>query len=127
MVTSVDPANPNKPTMAKIEIDTGYCISCGICVEACPYNALHMGYAYERAKYRRLELVQANEGLLVSETRPLSAYLHADVEASLPEQTLLVEKFVKIRKNHGTDDRLLDTCSPDCAGSPQRNFAEKHL
>ena len=64
ITTSPDPKN-NKYDMIKIEVDTGYCISCGLCVESCPYSALHMGYSYERAKYRRGELVQANEMLLV--------------------------------------------------------------
>jgi NADH-quinone oxidoreductase subunit I len=97
MVTSVDPANPNKPVMATIEVDTGYCISCGICVESCPYNALHMGYAYERGKYRRAELVQTNAGLLASEERKESAFMHPDLEAGLPAQTLLVDKKTSLR------------------------------
>ena len=92
MVTKVDPANPNRPTMATIEVDTGYCIQCGICVESCPYSALYMGYAYERAQYRRGELVQANEDLLASPDRRFSAYMHPDFEGELPEQTLLVER-----------------------------------
>ena len=92
MVTAVDPANPNKTNMAKMEVDTGYCISCGICVEACPYNALHMGYAYERAKYRRNDLVQANQALLASPERRPSAFMHPDLEADLPQQTLLIDK-----------------------------------
>jgi NADH-quinone oxidoreductase subunit I len=91
MVTSVDPANPNKTNMAKIEVDTGYCISCGLCVEACPYSALFMGYAFERAKYRRGDLVQRNEGLLASPERRASAFMHPELEADLPEQTLLVD------------------------------------
>ena len=78
--------------MAKLEVDTGYCISCGLCVEACPYNALHMGYAYERAKYRRQELVQTNQALLASPERRASAFMHPDMEADLPKQTLLVDK-----------------------------------
>ena len=90
MVTAVDPANANKLTITTIEVDSGYCISCGLCVESCPYNALHMGYAYEKAKYRRQELVQSNEGLLATETRKASAYMHADMEKELPEQTLLI-------------------------------------
>ena len=98
MVTSVDPANPNKPVMATIEVDTGYCISCGICVESCPYNALHMGYAYEKAKYRRGQLVQANEGLLASQERRISAFMHPELEAEMPAQTLLVEKIREKRK-----------------------------
>jgi formate hydrogenlyase subunit 6/NADH:ubiquinone oxidoreductase subunit I len=97
MVTSVDQANPNKPVMAKIEVDTGYCISCGICVESCPYNALHMGYAYEGAKYRRAELVQANEGLMATEKKRASAFMHPDLEADLPVQSLLVDKKTNLR------------------------------
>ena len=45
-------------------MDTGYCIQCGLCVEACPYDALFMGFSYERAKYRRNELVQADDALV---------------------------------------------------------------
>jgi NADH-quinone oxidoreductase subunit I len=97
MLTSVDPANPNKPVMAKIEVDTGYCISCGLCVESCPYNALHMGYAYERAKYRRGQLVQADEGLLAGPERRASAFMHPDLEADLPAQSLLVDKKINMR------------------------------
>jgi formate hydrogenlyase subunit 6/NADH:ubiquinone oxidoreductase subunit I len=91
MVTGADPTG-TKPVMTKIEVDTGYCISCGICVEACPYSALHMGYAYERSKYRREELVQANEGLLASDTRPVSAFMRPDFAEKLPKQTLLVDR-----------------------------------
>ena len=97
MVTNGDPENPNKPAMTRIEIDTGYCISCWICVESCPYKALQMGYAYELAKYRRGELVQANEGLLASETKKSSAFMRPDLEAGLPEQTLLINKKFNLR------------------------------
>jgi len=82
--------------MTKIEVDTGYCIFCGICVEACPYSALHMGYSYERSTYRRFELVQSNEGLLASDTRPASAFMRPDNAARLPKQTLLVDKPMSI-------------------------------
>ncbi|GAJ13538.1 unnamed protein product, partial [marine sediment metagenome] len=46
----------NKYAVEKYQVDTGYCIMCGLCVEACPYEALYMSYAYECAKYRRGEL-----------------------------------------------------------------------
>jgi len=88
--TTVDPANPNKLSVTRFEVDTGYCISCGLCVESCPYNALFMGYAFERAKYRRNELVQRNEGLLASSERRPSAFMHPELEAELPSQTLLI-------------------------------------
>ncbi len=93
MGTSVDPDNPNKTVVIKMEVDTGYCISCGLCVEACPYNALFMGYAFERAKYRRGDLVQVNEGLMASEQHRASAFMHPELEEELPEQTLLIDKL----------------------------------
>ncbi len=82
----------NKYTVEKIEVDTGYCIMCGLCVEACPYEALYMGYAYERAKYRRSEVVQANEMLLASAERQPSGYMHPEIAATLPQQTLLIDR-----------------------------------
>jgi hypothetical protein len=51
-----------------------------------------MGYSFERAKYRRGDLVQTNEMLLVSSDRPASAFLHPELDDQLPEQTLLVER-----------------------------------
>lgn len=96
IVTSVN-AVENKYKVEKFEVDTGYCISCGLCVEACPYNALFMGYSCERAKYRRGDLIQSNEMLLASEKRPASAYMHPELEKDLPRQTLLIEKVTEKR------------------------------
>ena len=53
---------------------------------------LFMGYAYERAKYRREDLVQTNEMLLASAERRPSGYMHPEIAAGLPEQTLLLER-----------------------------------
>jgi NADH-quinone oxidoreductase chain I len=91
IVTSVS-AEENKYKVEEFEVDMGYCIFCGLCVEACPYDALFMGYAYERAKYRRGELIRAKEDLLASEERKPSAYARPALEADLPRQTLLVER-----------------------------------
>ena len=85
----------NNYVVDQFEVDTGYCIMCGLCVEACPYEALFMGYAYERAKYRRGDLVQANEMLLASEERQASGYMHPEIAAELPRQTLLVERIIE--------------------------------
>ncbi len=94
IITSVN-LEENKYKVEKFEVDSGYCIQCGLCVEACPYEALFMGYAYERAKYRRGELVQYNEMLLASAERCPSGYMHPEIAEQLPRQTLLLEGNIK--------------------------------
>ncbi len=94
IVTSINPEE-NKYTVERIEVDTGYCIFCGLCVEACPYEAIYMGYAYERAKYRREDVVQTNEQLLPSVERQRSGYMHPEIAAELPRQTLLLERITE--------------------------------
>ncbi len=76
------------------EIDSGYCIHCGLCVEACPYDALYLGYTYERGKYRRKELIMSKEDMAI-EKRPASGYYHPDIAKQLPEQELLVYREKK--------------------------------
>lgn len=76
------------------EVDSGYCIHCGLCVEACPYDALYMGYTYERAKYRRKDLIMNKEDMAI-ETRPASGYYHPEIAKQLPEQELLVYREKK--------------------------------
>jgi len=85
----------NKYIVEEYQVDTGYCIQCGLCVEVCPYQALFLGYAYERSKYRRGELVQTKEMMLASVERPASGYFYPDLAAKLPKQTLLLERNVK--------------------------------
>ena len=91
IVTSTEPRN-NKYAVETYEADTGYCIQCGLCVEACPFDALYMGYAYERAKYRRGELVQNKETMMEKPEREVSGYFYPRRAATLPEQTLLIDR-----------------------------------
>ena len=97
IITSTD-MTENKYKVEKYRVDTGYCIQCGLCVEACPYDAVFMGYSYKRAKYRRNDLMQSDDQLLESPERPASGYFHPDIAEKLPQQTLLIEKIVEKRK-----------------------------
>jgi len=96
IITSVN-TEENKYVVEKFEVDNGYCIFCGLCVESCPYEALFMSYDYERARYRRQELVSAKEGLLLSDKKQPSGYARPKVEVTLPQQTLLLDRN-KVKK-----------------------------
>ena len=75
----------------KWQLKGGRCIYCGLCVEACPFDALYMGYEYERNSYRLAEQTLEKEELLTPEKRRASAYAHPELARELPEQTLLVD------------------------------------
>ena len=72
-----------------IEFDTGRCMFCGLCVEACPYNALYMGRSYEQARYSR-KLLWADMETLMDPENQVSAYSHPELEWRIPRQSLLV-------------------------------------
>ena len=56
------------------DIDIGRCMFCGLCVEACPYDALHMGSGFEEGQYRRNDLVIDKARLVASPKRPSHWY-----------------------------------------------------
>ncbi len=80
----------NNYVVDKFELDIGRCMFCGLCVESCPYEALAMGVGYERAQFRRRQLVLGKEELLPSEIRRPSGYARPKIEACLPRQSLLI-------------------------------------
>ena len=75
----------------KWQLKGGQCIYCGLCVEACPFDALYMGYEYERSTYRVAEQTLEKEELLTPEKCKASGYAHPEIARELPEQTLLVD------------------------------------
>lgn len=63
------------------DIDIGRCMFCGLCVEACPYDALHMGSGFEEGKYRRKDLVITKQRLNESPKQP-SAWFRPQIEGA---------------------------------------------
>ncbi len=61
------------------DIDIARCMFCGLCVEACPYDALFMGSGFEEATYRRRDLVITVDRLRSSEKHP-STWLRPQLE-----------------------------------------------
>lgn len=80
----------NNYVVDKFEVDTGRCMFCGLCVEACPFDALAMGLSYERAQYRRRDVILSKEQLQLSDMRQPSGYARPKIEAILPKQSLLI-------------------------------------
>ncbi len=86
----------NRYEVEKYQVNTGYCIQCALCVEACPYGALYMSSAYEKAKYRRDELIQQKEEMMYeSGKKKPSGYYYPDFANDMPKQTLLIEKVTE--------------------------------
>ena len=61
------------------DIDQARCMYCGICVEACPYDALHMGSGFEAAQYRRQDLVITMD-VLKEREKPPSTWFRPQLE-----------------------------------------------
>ena len=61
------------------DIDTGRCMFCALCVEACPYDALFMGVNFERSSYTRGGMVVHIDELRNARKKP-SAFLRPQLE-----------------------------------------------
>ncbi len=88
----------NNYNIDKFEVDIGRCKSCGLCVEACPFEALYMSQRYELAQYQRRKLVQGKEEVRLSDSKQPSAYAKPWLESNLPAQSLLVYGQKKAKK-----------------------------
>jgi NADH-quinone oxidoreductase subunit I len=81
IVTKVgqEPNIGGKFDLEVFDIDTGRCMFCALCVEACPYDALFMGTNYERASYTRGGMVIHIDELRNAKKMP-SAFLRPNLE-----------------------------------------------
>jgi len=82
----------NKYKVLEFGVDSGYCIFCGLCVEACPYDALYLSYDYEMARYRRREVVKDKDSLRLTPAKKVSGYFQPEIARALPRQTLLLDR-----------------------------------
>ncbi len=62
------------------DIDIGRCMFCGLCVEACPYDALFMGSGFEEGQFRRGDLVISVDRLRKAPKLP-STWFRPQLEA----------------------------------------------
>ena len=63
-------ANGDKYRLEVFDIELARCMFCGLCVEACPYDALFMGSGFEQGRYSRKEMVIGIDQLRQAEKHP---------------------------------------------------------
>ena len=75
------PQQGDKYRLEVFDIEIARCMFCGLCVEACPYDALFMGSGFEQGQYSRKEMVIGIDQLRQAEKRP-SNYFRPQLEGT---------------------------------------------
>lgn len=64
------PAEGDKYKLEVFDIELQRCMFCGLCVEACPYDALFLGSGFEQGQYSRKNMFISIDQLRQAEKRP---------------------------------------------------------
>jgi len=64
------PAEGDKYKLEVFDIAINQCMFCGLCVEACPYDALFMGSGFEQGQYSRKKMVISIDDLRQADKKP---------------------------------------------------------
>ncbi len=64
------PKQGDKYLLEVFDIEIARCMFCGLCVEACPYDALFMGSGFEQGRYSRKGMMIGLDELRSAEKRP---------------------------------------------------------
>ena len=75
------PTQGDKYRLEVFDINIAQCMFCGLCVEACPYDALFMGSGFEQGQYSRKEMFIGLDQLREAEKRP-SNYFRPQLESA---------------------------------------------
>ena len=75
------PDQGDKYRLDVFDIELARCMFCGLCVEACPYDALFMGSGFEQGRYSRKEMVIGIDQLRQSEKHP-STFFRPQLESA---------------------------------------------
>jgi NADH-quinone oxidoreductase subunit I len=75
------PQQGDKYLLEVFDIELQRCMFCGLCVEACPYDALFMGSGFEQGQYSRKDMVIHIDQLRQAEKRP-STWFRPQLENS---------------------------------------------
>ena len=74
-------AQGDKYRLEVFDIEIARCMFCGLCVEACPYDALFMGSGFEQGQYSRKEMVIGIDQLRQAEKHP-STFFRPQLESA---------------------------------------------
>lgn len=95
-----EPLQDGRYAVERFDIDTGLCMVCGLCVEACPYDALYMGVGFELSSHNRWDLVVHKEE--IGKRGKLSAYFRPPLNENIAGRDNILELYTA---SSGQEDR----------------------